>query len=473
MVASIALVLVGFFRSMFLTRSLPVDTFGVYSWSGSLVTLTAVLANFGLGGAFLHRAPETRDEERTAAAHFTLQIIFSGIWAILLLGYAFIFQRGQTRLALVILTLFMLGSQMAHTPRLILARRVVHRRLALFQVINAGLSSVAAIVLAWADVGIWALLITDFVTFALNILMFYVWRPVWRPRVAWCPDLIRYFLSFGMRNLTAEGLLRALDRVDDLWVGTYLGNTANGYYSRAFVFAIYPRKILAQPVNLVTSGTYAELKNDRLRLSQAFYRVNGVLVRSGFLIAGGLALVAPEFIRIVLTDKWMPMLNAFRLMLIYTLFDPIKLTVSALFVAAGKPEQVVKARFVQLVVMALGLFLLGPKFGISGVALTVDLMLMVGIVLLLWQARKYVDFSLVKLLVAPIIALVAGLGLARLAIMVPGVLGSDWRSGFVKGFTFVFVYGGVLAVLERDNLIMLWEYLQANIGQLSRKSKKT
>jgi O-antigen/teichoic acid export membrane protein len=473
MIANIALILVGLIRSTYLTRNLPVDTFGIYSWSGSLATLTSVLASFGLGGAFLHRAPETEDEEQTAAVHFTLQLILSTIWALLLLGYAFIFKAGEARLTLIVLTISMLGSQIAHTPRLILARRIIHRRLALFQIINVILSSLAAVGLAWTGLGIWALLVTDLVTFALNIGMFYIWHPVWQPRVVWQPNVIRYFLSFGIRNLTAEALLRALDRVDDLWVGTYLGNVANGYYSRAFTFATYPRKILAQPVNLVTGGTYAELKNDPLRLSQAFYRVNGLLIRSGFLIAGGFALVAPEFIRIVLTDKWLPILDAFRLMLIYTLFDPIKLTIAALFVAVGKPEKIAKARFVQFLTMILGLFILGPKFGISGVALTVDLMLIIGIGLLLWQAQEYVNFSLIKLLGAPSIALITGLGLARLAITIPGVLGSDWRSGFVKGIVFVTVYGSSLSLLERKNMTMLWEYLKSNAGQLYRSPKKT
>lgn len=458
MLASVILIIVGFIRSMLLARWIPVAMFGIYGWAGSFISLTAILTDFGLGGAFVHRAPETKDEEVTAQVHFTLQMILSGIWVTLLIGYAFFFASGETRFVLIALTLTNIGAHLVHTPRLILARRVVHRRLAMFQVINAGLSSVISIYLAWLGLGLWALLATDIVTFFLNIVMFYVWRPVWHPRLTWNPPVMRYFLSFGSRKLVADGLLRALDHMDDLWVGSYLGDISMGYYSRAYTFATYPRKILAQPVNLVTSGTYAELKGDRKRLSQAFYRVNSLLVRSGFLIAGGLALVAPEFIRIVLTEKWMPMLDTFRLMLIYTMFDPIKLTISWVFIAVGKPEIVGKIRLIQFIVLLFCLFVLGPRIGINGVALAVNVMLVVGIVLFLWQVRPFVDFSLSKLLTVPCLALLLGLSATK-GIMILSNIEVIWCVAIMKIFVFTSAYCATLVLFEKENLIMLIDFV--------------
>ena len=452
-VANLVQIVVGFVRSVLLARLLPVEVFGVYAWAYSVVMLSAVLPNFGLGSAFLHRAPETEDENQAAAAHFTLQVILTLTWAVGLILLTLIFTGDEARrTALLWITVMAIGTRLVGTPRLILIRRVVHRRLTLIQLTSSLLSSIITIVLAWRGATLWALLSTNLVAFLVNVIGFYVWRPVWRPRLTWNPLVMRYFLRFGSRNLVASALLYALDRVDDLWVGAYLGNRAMGFYSRAYTFATYPRKVLASPINLVTIGTYAELKGDRKRLSQAFFRVNAFLVRSGFLLAGSLALIAPEFIRLLLGAKWLPMLSAFRLMLVYTLFDPFKLTVANVFVAVGKPEQIVWARSVQLAVLVAGLFLLGPLLGIAGVALAVDAMLVVGIVILLWQAQTYVDFSLVRLFVAPGVALVAGMALARGAIMLPGVLGSDWRTGFVKIVVFLTIYGAVLLALERHHL---------------------
>jgi PST family polysaccharide transporter len=245
-------------------------------------------------------------------------------------------------------------------------RRVVHRRLALLQFSDIVLSSGVALYLAWSGAGLWALLATNIITMVLTIFLLFLWRPVWRPRLTWKPDIMRYFLRFGSRNALSKLLLQALNHVDDLWTGAYLGKTALGYYSSAYSFATYPRSILASSVNKVATGTYAELAQKRKSLSQAFFRTNAFLVRTGFLIAGLLALVAPEFIRILLDETWLPMVNTFRLMLIFTLLDPIKVTVANLFVAVGKPEKVARARGVQFIVLLAGLFSLGPTFGIDG-----------------------------------------------------------------------------------------------------------
>jgi len=458
---------VSFVRSVLLARLLPVETFGVYAWASSVVTLSAVIPDFGFVDAFVHRAPETEDEEQAAAVHFTLQLVFTLTWAAVLIGGALIWASGQTRLALVLLAATAAGVQLTRTPRLILARRVVHRRLALVNLVDALVSAIVAVGLAWRGVTLWSLLATNLITLVVSVVLLYVWRPVWRPRLLWRPPVMRYFLQFGSKSVLATALSRALDRVDDLWVGAYLGEVSMGFYSKAYSFATYPRKILAAPVYKVAGGTYAELKGDRKRLSQAFFRVNAFLLRSGFFLAGLLSLVAPEFIRLLLSAKWLPMLGIFRLMLVYTLFDPIKLTVANLFVAVGKPEQVVWAGAVQLAVLVAGLFAFGPFLGTVGVALAVDLMLVVGIAILLWQARSYVDFAVWRLLAVPGLALAVGMLLASGASTLSGVAGIDWRTGLAKILVFSVAYGLCLFALEHRQVM---EALSALSKLMSRET---
>lgn len=453
MVANATKAVVLFVRSILLARLLPVEVFGIYGFAAAIVSLSTIVVNFGMGSAFLHHAPETKDEERAADVHFTLKLILTLVWVVVLVAGAFAFTSGPNRLALVFMTLTTGGIQLAETPRLLLVRRIVHRRLALIELANALLTTLLAVGLAWQGLTLWALLATDLVTLTVTFFFLYIHKPVWRPRLAWSPPVVRYFLRFGSRNFLASVLWTALDRVDDLWTGAYLGETSLGFYSRAYRFATYPRTVLAAPISSVAIGTYAELKDNRLRLSRAFFRINAFLVRSGFFIAGLMALVAPEFIRLALGAKWSPMLDAFRLMLVFTLLDPLRKVLSHLFTAVGKPEQVVPSLLIRMIVLVVGLFVLGPWLGIIGVALAVDMMLVVGIVTLLWQAKSYVSFSLRRLFAIPGLALVSGMFLARGAVALPGVLGSDWRTGSVKLVAFSVVYSTILLVTERRQVV--------------------
>jgi len=313
--------------------------------------------------------------------------------------------------------------------------------------------------LAWQGATLWALLAADVVNASLAILTLYVFRPVWRPRLAWLPATMRYFLGFGSRNLLVTVLVVALDNVDNLWAGRYLGETSLGFYSRAYAFATYPRTILAAPINTVAGGTLAELKGDCPRLSAAFFQINAFLVRSSFFIAGLLALVAPEFIRLVLGTKWLPMLDAFRLMLVFSLLDPMRKTAAHLFLAVGKPEQIAYTYCVQLVALISGMFLLGPRLGIAGIALAVNIMLVIGMTIMQWRARAYVDISLGRLFAVPGLALILGMLFARWTVALPGVLGSDWRTGLAKAVVFAVLYSTLVLAFE-------WRWVIKSLSRL-------
>lgn len=464
--ANVTVNAISFVRSIFLARWLAVEVFGIYGYATAILSIVGVVLDFGMSGAFMHRSPETSDEEQTARVHFTLKLIFVIMWTGLMTAGTLLFATGALRTALLWLVVIRGASHLIQTPELILLRRVVLQRLALIRVLYTVTATGAALLLAWYDWGIWTLLAIEMITVVVRAVGLLVWRPVWRPRVAWSAPVVRYFLRFGSRGMLADGLSMTIDRVDDLWTGAFLGKVALGYYTRAYAFATYPRMAITSSIGGVINGVYAELKGDRLRLSQAFFRANALSVRISFFGAGLIALVAPEFIRIALGSKWLPMLLAFRLMLLFTILDPIKNTIASLFVAVGHPGRLVQARAVQLLVLVMGLFTLGPLLGLAGVALAVDFMLLTGIGVLLWNARAHVDFSLLRISAIPTAGLILGMGAARVAIAGFEPLGlpfSDWTTGAAKSLIFTAVYSAIHLVYERQRIqeMVLWAWSRA------------
>jgi PST family polysaccharide transporter len=437
-----------FLQSVVLARLLSVETFGVYAGVAALTELFYAFFDFGLGAAAMHRNPETEDEERTMAIFFTLRLIMLTLGALILCGVAVFFFMELRRQVLIVLALSGWTLRIAMTGNILLLRRVQHKRLAMIEIMQTGLTFFFAVGIAVATGSIWALVVAPIVQTILHAIFLFVWKPVWKPRLAWDRIAVRYFLHFGYRTTVGTTLASALDHVDDLWTNLYLGDLAMGYYSRAYRFAIYPRLLLAKPVNTISLGMYAELKHDRYRRSRAFFQVNSLLVRSGFLLAGWLALIAPQFIRIFLGERWLPMIFAFQLMLIYTLLDPIKLTIANMMIAMGEPEKVSLVRLVQLLVMFAGLFLLGPRFGITGVALAVDFMLVIGIGLLLHLVRKHIDVSLFRMFAVPAAALASGIG-AGLVLNRVFLFGmSDWSVLIIQSIVFTSLYCCLILLLE-------------------------
>jgi O-antigen/teichoic acid export membrane protein len=442
-------------RSVFLARWLPVELFGIYAYASSIVDLSLVIPRFGMDGAFLNRVPETEDEGEAAAIHFSLQTLFTFGWALVLVVFGYFALDSSTFFTLAVLVAASLFSQFAFTARLILIRRVTHQRLASISLTTSISTLVVSLLLAHFGAGIWALLSMDLLSALVMIVGLYIWNPVWKPRFAWKVKEIKYFLSFGQKTFIAVLLANALDRLDDIWTGYFLGEKSLAFYSKAYSFAQVPGNIIAAPIDAVIRGSYAELKNNRPSLSKAFCLSNEILIRSGFYLGGVLSLVAPELIHLVLGDKWMPMLVPFQLMLIFTLLNPVKASVGSLFVAVGKPVTIIWARAVQLVIMLVGIFVLGYKYGNTGVALAVDVMLISGLILQLSLAREFVDFSWSKLFLVPGLALMVGFAVFFL---VSGwfTTSTDLESIIYKSIVFTIGFAVVYIGLEYKQITKIY-----------------
>ncbi|MFC1705981.1 oligosaccharide flippase family protein [Planctomycetota bacterium] len=448
-------------RSILLARWLPVHVFGSYALAHAVVDLTGIVTGFGMAGAFLHRSAETQDEDAAASTHCTLRLLFTVAWAVALGAGTLVLTSQPIRNALLVLIGVRLARGFTQTPILILRRRVVHRRIAVLTFIEAVVGTVTALGLAYFGFTLSALLSIDVAGAVAAIFVLYVWRPVWRPRLSWSTARIRYFLRFGSRNLLAAVLQTALARVDDLWVGTYLHHRALGFYSRAYTFATYPRRVIALPIMTVIPGTFSALKGQRERLSQAYHLANAFLARSGFLLASVLVLVAPELIEFGLGPRWMPMLPVFRLMLVFALVDPIKDTAAYLFVAVGHPEMLIRCRLIQVAVLVPGMYVLGTYFGLSGVAVAVTAALVTGTTLIFVESRRFVDLQVTKMFGPPALAIGVAFAVTTAVVRTCGAVDIDWRNAVIKCVAFVAVYAVVLLLAEGRQLMDIYRQLRS------------
>jgi O-antigen/teichoic acid export membrane protein len=133
--------------------------------------------------------------------------------------------------------------------------------------------------------------------------------------------------------------------------------------------------------------------------------------------------------------------------------------IASILIISGVPDRVVRARLVQLAILIVGLVTLGPWLGIAGVALAVDVMLVVGMAILYAEARRFTDFSLKRIFGLP--ALAMGLGVAAVYGM-PALVDfteNDWLTGLAKVVVFSLIYAGTLALVEREQLREVWNVL--------------
>ncbi len=197
--------------------------------------------------------------------------------------------------------------------------------------------------------------------------------------------------------------------------------------------------------------TYASLQDDRTQLSKACFRAASFMIRSGSLFALVLVLVIPEFVRTSLGTKWSPMVMTFRLMVVYTLLDPPVITSGNLLIAVGRPRTVTRINAFQLAIFVPAVLILAHFFGIEGIALAADLMLVTALALIIPKVRDFVGFPLCKMVGYPVLGLALGGGTALL-IQRYCPLASDWVALLVKSGTAAIMYAALLTGAEYEGL---------------------
>lgn len=452
--ASVVTLVIGFARSVILARLLFPEDFGLFALAFFFVGLVERVQLFGFTAAFVHKHNYTQAE---AAAHFLLHVSLSVLVLVLavlitpLLSYFYPDLPGLGQVVVVITAVHIIYA-LNHTPRTILTKQLQFKRLAFLKVAGSLLALGITVLLAQNGAGVWALVTQDACFFIVELIGLWFYRRPWKPTFKTDWQTIKSYFQFGKFHLIATNITLLLDTFDDFWVGTFLGSNPLGFYSKAYEFARYPRGVVADPIGRVSFPIFARFQTDRYLLSRTFFQAASILVRVGFGLAGVFAFVAPEFIELFLGSKWMSMQHTFQLMIIYTLLDPLLLLIRQLFLANGQPKILATNQLWQMLFFVPAVIVFSKFWAIEGVALAADLMLLLGFILVLPALRQMVDFSLRQLISAPLFALILSWVGAELIIRWLPELHTA-VTFMQKGLIMVVIYGGILLLLERKQII--------------------
>jgi O-antigen/teichoic acid export membrane protein len=461
--------ILGVTRSILLARLLLPEYFGVIALALVFTQLVGTLRSIGLDMALIHRQEAGPTFMRT---YFSLRAGLDLVAAAVLFSAIPLLQRfypqtpelGWVLAALVFALLMFSLSQLQEN---LLRKKLDFKSLAITDVAASLVMTIIAPYLAWQGWGLWALVAEQVSGVTTRFLL--TWGPFrqWLPSFGWDKDTASWLWDYGKKTWMATNLVYYLDRFDDFWIGTSLGDVFLGYYSKAFEFAHYPTRLIANQLIAVFTPVFARLQHNHTSLSQAFYRSAHVILRTGALAAGALALILPEFIHYVIGDKWLPMLWTFRLMLVYAVLDPLLSLVKKLFLATGQPQEVLKISVMQALFFTPAV-ILGARLGnINGVALAADGMLVVGI----WRGwrplRRLVDFSPFRLGGRPFIALTAAMAVGLW--VEQAMVGLAWQILLVKSALYFLIYTGLMLAFERKDYLkgfqLLWKMIHPEAGR--------
>jgi O-antigen/teichoic acid export membrane protein len=137
----------------------------------------------------------------------------------------------------------------------------------------------------------------------VSTLLLWLLSP-WRPRFLFSLTSLRDLGAFG-GSIFGQRLLYYVTRTaDNMLIGRFLGPAAVGAYALSYNVMLIPLSRLSVPVAEVMFPALSRLQDERGRVGAMWLRVNRTVAAISVPALLGLVVVAPDFVHVVLGDRW-------------------------------------------------------------------------------------------------------------------------------------------------------------------------
>jgi PST family polysaccharide transporter len=410
---------------LILARLVDPAAFGLVALAAVYVTTVQALSDQGLATALIQR--ENLDEAHKDSA-FWANLAVGALLALATLAIAepaAAFYK-EPRLASILrwYALWPLLGSLSVVQQALLRRALRFRELALRQLVGAIAGGIAGIALAFAGLGVWALVAQQLVNQAVALVV--LWSVAqWRPRFSFSWTHFRHLFGFGF-NVLAANVVRAIGfQADRLVLGYVLGTTELGYYSVAQRVLAIVTDFVAGSAERIVVPLFSRIQGDRERVNRGLMTAQRVLTLITMPAFIGLAATAPVLMPVALGGQWQASVPSTQILAFASLGFCLSFFFGHVLTALGRPGLrlgIVLAQAIGQVVFSL----IGVRFGLIGLCFGVvaNQALFYLVELLFLQRRS--GFSLSTYLGEGLLPLAASLLMAA-AVVLLGRAMSDQR----------------------------------------------
>jgi PST family polysaccharide transporter len=424
-----------------MARLLAPAHFGIFALAMFFFSLFDARSKLGLDYAFIHRQPTTPE---LLATHWGLQAgaaLMTLLVVGLLMPFISLFSEAfQAALRLLPVPAFMpaglslttgeaallgpivlaLAGSMAieavgATARAALEKELVFARSTLVVTIALFVSYLAAIGLALAGFTYWALVGQVAVNALCGTIGFWwAYRRLGQPvslSLRMDGALARWMLRFGLAMTLGSIAALILFQFDNFLVGAFAGITALGYYTQAYKVAQWPTGLVTHVIARASLPTYAKLQTDTPRLSKAFEMSLWLILNVATPLALAIFAAAPDFLRLLYGDVWLPAAPLLRFLIGYSVLRPLLDDTGALFTALGQPRRVTAILATQAITLILIATPLTIGWGATGTAVAVGITFISGIAMAYYYVSRVLTLDMKWIFGPPIAAALGSLAL--------------------------------------------------------------
>jgi O-antigen/teichoic acid export membrane protein len=366
-VAKWAAQLLRWLASLVIARLLLPSDYGLVGMALVYIDLVQLVNQFGLSSAIVQNRDLDEDHvARLGGLGVLVAIVLFAVSYLLAVPVARFFGEPAVAKVVVALSVKLIIDSLGMVPRALLARDLRFGVLAWTEAASAVAMSVITLVCAYAGLGFWSLVIGVIGGSVLTLGMSFVVRP---HRLAFPSRWgeLRGSVRFGRDVLLASLAWYEFSNADFVIVGRVFDKMSLGLYTFAWNVASVPVEKIAALVGGVTPGVFSAVQRDIPTFRRYFLSISEALATVTMPLAVGLSIVADDFVRVVVGERWLGAVLPLRVLALLGGLRSLTALPTQVMVATGNPHLARRCSLIAAVVMPL-CFLVGSYWGLAGVA---------------------------------------------------------------------------------------------------------
>jgi O-antigen/teichoic acid export membrane protein len=290
--------------AVILARLLAPHDYGVAAMVLVFSSLVLVFSDLGLGAALVQRKTLTEADRSTAWwTSVAAGIAFTAVGAALAGPIAGFYGEPDVQSLCVVYSLVFMITSLGSTQEALIVREMRFRQLELRTMSATVVGAVVGITVALKGLGSWAIIAQQLTEAAVSSILLWFASP-WRPHLRYSRASLRELWGFSGWLVGHRLLFYVHRNADNILIGRFIGAAALGAYTVAYNIMLVPFSRIAGPIQRVLWPAFAQIQDDPERIAANWIRVTRILAAIAMPALAGLVVVAPDFVHVVLGDRW-------------------------------------------------------------------------------------------------------------------------------------------------------------------------
>lgn len=355
---------------LLLARLLNSKDFGVIAIATSLIMLVETFYDHGISQAII-QYNELNDENLNIC--FWVTFITSVLLYVILFFcskfIAIIFNQSILTNVIRILSLSFIVSALSKTQQSILLRNLNYKKLTVSNLFGNIIGGIVGVTMAYLNYGLWSLVLMMIISRIVNTIIYWLY-------VDWYPSFKFDYYSykdvniFGYNTIKIKFLNYLDHNADNFIIGYFLGANILGYYNIAYKLTKTFNDICTGVINNVMFPSFARIQKDKLKVRKWFDYIIKILLIVILPLSAYLVFVTPEFLSLLFGDKWLPVTNIARILIIATSILSAIQSIESINWGLGNIHDILKIRFIVTLGLVLGITI-GAQFNLFAVVISI------------------------------------------------------------------------------------------------------